>query len=193
MNKMFFSKLLLLLGVFVIAQSADAAGAAPGSLLNLLGDRKALAVGDVLLVQIVETSSATAGADTTTAKKNTVGLGIVFPNTTKNISGDLEGDFSGQAKISRSGKVLAQISVVITAVDPAGLMSVHGHQFIEINGDKQEIELSGSIRPEDISDGNSILSSRIADAKIRYVGDGVLAETQRPGWVVRLLSWLGVI
>ena len=183
----------MLWGLLVAVQSASAASSAPGSLLNLLGDRKALAVGDVLLVQIVETSSASAGADTTTAKKNNVGLGVALPNTTKNITANLEGDFSGQGKISRSGKVLAQISVVITAVDPAGLMSVHGHQVIEINGDNQEIELSGSIRPEDISDGNSILSSRIADAKIRYVGDGVLAETQRPGWVVRLLSWLGFI
>ena len=35
--------------------------------------------------------------------------------------------------------------------------------------------------------------SRIADADITYVGDGVLADKQKQGLVSRVLSWLGLL
>ncbi|HEX5127725.1 MAG TPA: flagellar basal body L-ring protein FlgH [Rhodocyclaceae bacterium] len=191
---MYRLKLLIMLFASLSPVLALADGDRHGaSLLNLVGDRKAVNVGDVLLVQVVETSSATASADTTTAKKSDAGAGIAFPNTTKNLAANLNSDFSGAAKIVRSDKVLAQVSVVVTSVDKAGLLTVQGQQVIEINGDKQQIELTGHVRPEDVSDGNTIVSSRIADARIRYVGDGVLAETQHPGLISRILSWLGLI
>ena len=36
-------------------------------------------------------------------------------------------------------------------------------------------------------------ASRIADADITYVGDGVLADKQKQGLVSRVLSWLGLL
>ena len=39
---------------------------------------------------------------------------------------------------------------------------------------------------------NSVVSNRIADAKIHYVGDGVLADGQKPGLITRVLTWLGL-
>jgi flagellar L-ring protein precursor FlgH len=49
------------------------------------------------------------------------------------------------------------------------------------------------VRPEDITDANAVLSSRIADAKITYVGDGILGEKQSPGILSRILSWLRLL
>jgi flagellar basal body L-ring protein FlgH len=37
-----------------------------------------------------------------------------------------------------------------------------------------------------------VVSNRIADARIQYAGIGVLAESQRPGWITRVLTWLGL-
>ncbi|MFT3736005.1 MAG: flagellar basal body L-ring protein FlgH [Rhodocyclaceae bacterium] len=167
--------------------------AASGSLVNLTADRRALKVGDLLLVQVLENSSAATTADTTTSKSGGFNVGISFPNTKKSASADIGTDFSGKGKILRSGKVLAQLSVLVTNIDEQGMLSVSGRQLIEINGDKQEIELSGRVRPEDVADDNSILSSRIADARIRYVGDGLLTEQSRPGLLTRLFSWLGLL
>jgi flagellar L-ring protein precursor FlgH len=44
-----------------------------------------------------------------------------------------------------------------------------------------------------VSESNTVLSSRIADAKISYIGDGIVGEKQRAGIVSRLLSWLGIL
>jgi flagellar L-ring protein precursor FlgH len=71
-------------------------------------------------------------------------------------------------------------------------MWVTGEQLVEINDETQRIRLEGRVRPQDITENNSVLSSRLSDAKISYVGDGVLAERQKPGWLARLLIWLGL-
>jgi flagellar L-ring protein precursor FlgH len=49
------------------------------------------------------------------------------------------------------------------------------------------------VRPIDVTETNTILSSRIAEAKISYVGDGLLGEKQRPGILTRFLSWLRIL
>ncbi len=64
--------------------------------------------------------------------------------------------------------------------------------MILVNEEKQEIALSGRVRPYDILANNTVLSSRLADATISYVGEGLLAEQQRPGILSRLLRWLGL-
>jgi len=55
------------------------------------------------------------------------------------------------------------------------------------------IEIAGRVRPIDITEGNTVLSSRIADAQITYVGDGILAEKQKQGILTRILDWLGLL
>ena len=47
------------------------------------------------------------------------------------------------------------------------------------------MQISGVIRPEDIGGDNSILSSRVADAKITYAGNGALADANTIGWLGR--------
>jgi flagellar L-ring protein precursor FlgH len=70
---------------------------------------------------------------------------------------------------------------------------VSGEQLIKVNDERQEIVLSGRVRPIDIAENNTVVSSRLADARISYVGDGVLGEKQRPGILTRILSWLRII
>ena len=80
--------------------------------------------------------------------------------------------------------------MTVQEVAANGELRVSGQQILEINNEKQHIKLEGRVRPYDIS-GNSVLSTRLADAKISYIGDGDLAERQRPSWWLRLLTWLG--
>ena len=50
------------------------------------------------------------------------------------------------------------------------------------------VRLSGMIRPQDISANNVVQSSRIANAKIAYLGVGDIADTGQKGWLSRALS-----
>ena len=72
-------------------------------------------------------------------------------------------------------------------------MYVSGRQQILVNGEKQLIELSGRVRPIDVTEANTVLSSRIADANITYIGDGILAEKQKQGILTHILGWLGLL
>jgi flagellar L-ring protein FlgH len=159
----------------------------------LTSDHRAYRVGDLLTVLIVENSSASTTADTTTDRRGGVGVSIGTTTRQEKGSVNLNEDFSGRGKIQRSGRLLAQLSVNVIDVLPNGDLHVAGSQLIEVNGEKQHIQLEGYVRPGDVTEGNAVLSTRIAGAKITYVGDGILGEKQRPGILTRFLGWLGIL
>jgi flagellar L-ring protein precursor FlgH len=84
------------------------------------------------------------------------------------------------------------LTVTVKGVAENGDLLIAGEQLLEINNERQQIKVEGRVRPHDISDVNTVLSTRIADAKISYVGDGDLADRQRPSWWHRLLTWFGL-
>jgi len=159
----------------------------------LTSDRRAYRVGDILTVLVVENSSASATSGTNTDKSNDTGIRFLSPNSQKNYALGINENFDGGGKIARTGRLLAQISVGVIAVDPTGDLRIKGEQLIEINGEKQAINLEGRVRPRDIDEQNTILSYRIADAKLTYVGDGVLADSQHKGWLSRVITMLGLL
>lgn len=71
-------------------------------------------------------------------------------------------------------------------------MGVRGEQEIEVHGEKTRIRLSGRLRRQDVSENNTALSSRLADARIEYVGDGLVSERARPGLISRIWTFLGL-
>jgi flagellar L-ring protein precursor FlgH len=110
------------------------------------------------------------------------------------VGGDIRStnQLDGRGLTQRQGKVLAQLTVTVKGVAENGDLLIAGEQLLEINNERQQIKVEGRVRPHDISDVNTVLSTRIADAKISYVGDGDLADRQRPSWWHRLLTWFGL-
>jgi flagellar L-ring protein precursor FlgH len=165
---------------------------AEGTFQPLVSDYRAYRPGDSLTVLIVENASAAASADTTTEKSGGLGIGFKTHSQAKSATIDLNEDSAGKGKIQRTGKLLAQITVTVQTVEKNGELTVKGEQLLEFNNEKQQIRVEGRVRPRDISQNNTVLSTRVADARISYVGDGILGEKQSPGILTRLLSlfWL---
>ena len=67
---------------------------------------------------------------------------------------------------------------------------MEGRRIVDLNGAKEEIMLSGTVRPEDVRADNTIYSYHIANAKITYKGKGGLHRAQRAGLLSWLLGWL---
>ena len=63
-----------------------------------------------------------------------------------------------------------------------------GQKKLLLNNGSEYIRLTGLIRPEDISANNVVASSRIANAKISYLGAGEVADTAKRGWLSSLFS-----
>lgn len=159
---------------------------------SLTADRRRFEVGEVLTIMVYESTSATTSADTGTNRDSSVGLGISLPSWNKSAGATASNDFNGTGRTQRAGRVLAQITVLVREVLPNGDLRVGGEQLLEINGEKQTIRAEGRVRPRDVSEQNVVLSSRLADARLAFVGDGVLGDMQRPRWWQKLLSLFGI-
>jgi flagellar L-ring protein precursor FlgH len=160
----------------------------------LTADHKAFRVGDVLTVQVIESAVAAANADTGTQRRNNLGadLALSYPhqrNLTANAA--VNGVFDGGGRTERAGRLVAQLTVSIRDVLPNGDLLVAGEQQLTINDERQRIALTGRVRPQDVSEANVVVSTRIADADITYVGEGHLADRQKPAWWRQFADWLG--
>jgi flagellar L-ring protein precursor FlgH len=78
----------------------------------------------------------------------------------------------------------------VVEVLPSGNLRIRGQREVKVNREKQTVFLEGVIRPEDISPFNSVVSTQIADARIKYTGRGVLGDVQGPGWLSRIMDWI---
>ena len=71
---------------------------------------------------------------------------------------------------------------------PNGNLVLEARKELTINSETQILVLTGMVRPDDVTSDNTVFSNKIADARVYYVGDGVLQEKQSPGWFVRVLD-----
>ncbi|VWD13312.1 flagellar basal body L-ring protein [Burkholderia lata] len=189
-----FMRTTVLASILLGAIPAPAADLYQGSTYEpLTADRRASRPGDIVTILIYENSSASNTADTSTK----TGFGVQGNVSTlyagKNSAQIGLGDnYGGKGQIQRTGRLLAQLSASVTGVTPSGDLVVAGTQDIDVNGEKTRIRLEGRIRPIDIAANNTVLSTRLADAKIDYTGEGFITDRSRPGLIPRFLGWLGL-
>jgi flagellar L-ring protein precursor FlgH len=165
----------------------------PGTFHALTSDRKAAEVGDLLTVQVFESATATTSADTATRRSNSVGAAITHSHGDVLHAGiQTNGDFDGGGKTERTNRFLTSLTVTVRELLPNGDLRVEGQQELSLGDERQTINVQGRVRRADISDGNVVLSTRLADAKITLVGAGDLSERQKRAWWRRGLDWLGL-
>ncbi|MBC5785093.1 flagellar basal body L-ring protein FlgH [Ramlibacter sp. USB13] len=155
-------------------------------------DNKAYRPGDVLTVQVFENSSASSSADTGTRRANHMAAELAHgSNKVAQTNLVVAGDFDGGGRTQRASRLLATLTVTVQEVLPGGQLRVAGAQSVTVNEELQRVTLEGVVRPSDISDGNVVQSTRIAQARITYVGEGDLTERNRRAWWRRLLDAVG--
>lgn len=164
---------------------------------DMFASAKARNVGDIITVRIVESASAKNKADTSTERKSDMSAGIAnffnleskFPSTRTDfnpfarVEADFKNSFDGTGETTRSGDLTATLSARVIGLTTTGNLVIAGSRGITINNEEQMLNLSGIVRPNDVSAENVVLSSYISDAKIVYTGVGVLNDRQKPGWL----------
>jgi flagellar L-ring protein precursor FlgH len=170
-------------------------------------DRRARRVGDLLTVQLVESTQANKSAKTSTAKSssnsitnptlfgqamqfNVPGFVPIANNKDVNLGFDLstENEFSGDGSASQSNALSGSITVSVIEVLPNRNLYIRGEKRIGINQGTEYVRLSGIVRPSDISPTNTVESTRIADPTITYKGEGALADANSMGWLSRFFN-----
>lgn len=153
-------------------------------------DRRAARVGDILTVAFTESFSATKSQNAASAKTSSTNL--TLPLLASGASGGLEtgGDqsFTGSGSAAQSNSLTGQVSVHVVRVLPGGNLEILGQKRLTLNNGDEYIRVQGIVRPEDISSDNVVQSDRIANADIKYIGAGELADTGKQGWFGRTLT-----
>ncbi len=183
----------------VLAVAAFAATGSAGEPLidlesggSLVSNFKAHRVGDIITIMIVEESTANATAKTDANNKSEVsgGPGLGFLDVITNWGINTENKYTGDGRTQRTGNLNAEITARITEVLHNGDYRLAGTRMVDINGERQLIEISGICRSRDILPDNTIYSTYIADARIAYNGTGVVNATSEPGVITKLVNWL---
>jgi flagellar L-ring protein precursor FlgH len=172
----------------------------------LYEDMRAMRVGDILTVKIVENHKGSKSADTSAERDSTIqnslagsaigyiGIpGIRLGGEARRglgIDGSSSSKFGGKGSTNREGTLTGTISCIVTEVLPNGDLRIEGRREVTVNSEKQLMTIAGIVRRVDVNTKNTVFSSAIADAKIEYSGLGVLDDVQRPGWLVRVLDWV---
>ncbi|MCI2284627.1 flagellar basal body L-ring protein FlgH [Colwellia sp. MSW7] len=167
---------------------------------NIYSDSKAHRTGDIISVILSESTQANKNAKTELKKENSavldpiVGLGGV-PAT---ISGkslqfgvNQNNSFKGDSKSDQGNSLSGDISVHVLKVLPNGNLMIRGEKWLTLNNGDEYIRLTGIIRPKDINSNNTILSTKVANARIQYSGTGTFADANEQGWLTKFFnsSW----
>jgi len=94
-----------------------------------------------------------------------------------------EREFDGSADANQSNSLTGSITVTVAEVLPNGILAIRGEKWITLNQGDELIRISGLVRTDDIGPDNTVLSTRVADARITYSGTGAFANASQPGWL----------
>lgn len=183
---------------------AQAFEATPGAIfqagrgMNLFVDHRAMQIGDIVTINLVERTDASKQSTTSTGKENSFSV----PGTSMLLGGPLtlkgrnlldnklssEQEFKGQGASSQSNRLSGSITVTVAEVQANGNLRVQGEKWVTLNQGEEFIRLAGTIRPVDIAPDNSVPSWKVADARITYSGKGALNDANAMGWLGRLFQ-----
>jgi flagellar L-ring protein FlgH len=192
------------------AMRGSAASAVPASspgsiwttssrLSDLGRDLRSTQVDDLVTVVVAEHASAASTGVTKTQRQSTTTNSIAqLAGVTRatgpwanlaNISGNTQLD--GQGQTSRQTDLTTTVTARVTHVLPNGYLVVEGAKDVQINSERQNVIVRGVVRPADLSPGNIVASTSLAQLEVHINGKGVVNDAvRRPNVLYRLLLGL---
>lgn len=160
---------------------------------NLYTDNTAYRLNDIVTI-IVDDQTQAADTSGTTLSKNSTGQGsFSFGSSTSKptgYSGSNVESFNGGGGVAESGQINTTIEANVVKVYPDGNLEIKGEREVSMNGQTRYILIEGTIRPIDISPGNTVLSTQIANERIWMNGKNVGYGQTTPGWLYKIMNFL---
>ena len=171
---------------------------------SLFGDRRAARQGDILTVviniddqaQLQNTSSRTRAAGENMAIAELLGIPRLIENevggniTDPAIGLNSASNSSGSGTINRNEQIMLRVAATVVQELANGHLVVRGTQEVRVNAELRDLQITGIIRPEDISRQNTISYDKMAGARIYYGGRGMVSDMQQPRYGQQILEVL---
>jgi flagellar L-ring protein precursor FlgH len=164
---------------------------------ELFDNAVARRVGDILTIQLLESTAATKSAVTTTKKDTTTTLpganilgGALTIHGRNVLSGSLADSsaFDGEGTSAQSNQLTGYISVTVAKRLANGNLLVRGQRWFALNQGSEYVQIQGIVRPMDIGPDNIVPSYSVADASISYGGQGALDDSNTKSWLARFFD-----
>jgi flagellar L-ring protein precursor FlgH len=142
-------------------------------------DRRARNVGDVLIINIVETTSASgksghnddnSGSIALTTPVVTGGAGGQTIQSSFGVAGKSSVKSASKSDSSGSNTFSGAITVTVTEVLSNGNLRVAGEKQVAIKLAEEYVRFSGVVNPATISGTNTVQSTQVADVHVEYKG-----------------------
>jgi len=178
--------------------------------VSLFTDHKAKRVGDIITVLVQENNSASRNSSTKTQKKGDISASIssfftgniqdkIFSNNPDNnnnpdknnvqlpeLGTTSQNKFEGSGAVNNSGSINSRFAVRVVDVLPNNNLIIEGVRRTSFSGESQTIILRGTVRPQDVTPVNTVVSYNLADVSIRFKDEGVVNNSQKKGWFGKL-------
>lgn len=145
----------------------------------LFEDRRARNIGDVLIINIVETTSASGKSGHTDDNSGSIALSTPVVvggsagqtlQTSFGATGSSSVKSSGKSDSSGSNSFSGSITVTVTEVLANGNLRVAGEKQVAIKLSEEYVRFSGVVNPATISGSNTVQSTQVADVHVEYKG-----------------------
>lgn len=206
------NKLLLLVIPLVIQSGLNATSLwlkSSNDQRGMFGGKRAYAVGDLLTIDVAESSSLAASQNSVRNRQlqveNAVTQFLYANSKLGTHNGGLPGtqietqsSNQGGGSIANTQDLKGRVSVIVIDVLPNGVLVLEGARMVTFSGESYYAVLKGMVRQEDIGFGfkdglryrNIVSSQYIADAQIEFVSRGSLDDAQKESWYQKLSSIL---
>ena len=158
---------------------------------SFFSDPRASRVGDVITVNVSIADSADLSNTTSRSRNNSdaanltnfFGVETILPKAMN--PGNLVNMGSntsnvGAGSVNRKESVNMTMAALVAQVLPNGNLVIDGHQQVRVNSEMRDLQVSGIVRREDITQQNSVNLDQIAEARVTYGGQGTVTDVQQP-------------
>ena len=175
---------------------------------NLLSDKKSKKVNDIINIVISQTASASSTGTKSISSNSNIDFepaNISYKGNSKDLKGfsnelnnltafglksTTKNTFDGSGANKRTESFSTNISARIVKVLNNGNYFITGRRELLINKEKQIIQISGVINPNDLDLTNTINSNKISDTKILYQTEGDIDNANTQGIGAKFLGMI---
>lgn len=131
-------------------------------------DRRARLVGDTLIINISEKTSAGKNAGNSASKDGKVDLQLKPPIAQLDVEASQGTSFSDKAAANAANNFTGTVTVTVTEVLANGNLRVRGEKQVAFDRGTEFIRFSGLVNPSTISASNTVPSTSVADMRVEY-------------------------
>ena len=163
---------------------------------NLMTDYKAYKLGDLVTINVVESTTAAASGSVKTSRQYsaTSGISELFgivgarSGIQNLISPSSQEALTGSGQTASTSALTTSLTGTVVAVLPNGFLVVQTGREVEVDNQRQKVTVRGIVRPGDLDQTNSVASTQVGNLTIQVEGRGVISDgVRRPNVLTRTI------